>query len=64
MQCKMVPCPACGADSVFAPSNPFRPFCGERCKSLDLGAWADEAFRVPVRPEAEDAAPEAHNSRQ
>jgi endogenous inhibitor of DNA gyrase (YacG/DUF329 family) len=48
---------------VFAPSNPFRPFCGERCKSLDLGAWADEAFRVPVRPEAEDAAPEAHNLR-
>ncbi len=23
------------------------PFCSERCKLLDLGAWADENYRVP-----------------
>jgi endogenous inhibitor of DNA gyrase (YacG/DUF329 family) len=31
---------------VYAPSNPYRPFCGERCKNMDLGAWASESFRV------------------
>lgn len=45
---KIVRCPQCGGDSVYAPSNRYRPFCGERCKSLDLGAWASESFRVPT----------------
>ena len=31
-------CPACGNDSVYAPSNPYRPFCSARCKGVDLGA--------------------------
>ena len=44
---RMVRCPACGGESVYAASNPFRPFCSERCKNLDLGAWASESFRVP-----------------
>jgi uncharacterized protein len=43
---RLVRCPACGGDSVYAPGNPFRPFCCERCKNLDLGAWASESFRV------------------
>jgi uncharacterized protein len=42
-----VRCPACGGDSIYAQSNPYRPFCSERCKSMDLGAWANEEFRVP-----------------
>lgn len=44
---RVVRCPACGGDSVYAPANPFRPFCSERCKNMDLGAWASESFRVP-----------------
>jgi hypothetical protein len=28
--------------------NPWRPFCSERCKLLDLGKWASEEYRVPV----------------
>jgi uncharacterized protein len=44
---RVVRCPACGGDSIYAPSNPFRPFCSERCKNMDLGAWASESFRVP-----------------
>jgi uncharacterized protein len=48
---RLVPCPQCGGDSVFAPSNRVRPFCSERCKNLDLGAWASESFSLP-----EDAA--------
>ncbi|MDR2113454.1 MAG: DNA gyrase inhibitor YacG, partial [Candidatus Accumulibacter sp.] len=32
--------------------NKYRPFCSERCKLIDLGAWASEAYRVPTREEA------------
>lgn len=51
---KLVICPGCGADAVYAPSNPFRPFCSARCKNNDLGAWASESFRMPVNPLPED----------
>jgi endogenous inhibitor of DNA gyrase (YacG/DUF329 family) len=43
---KRVPCPRCGTQAPFAPSNPWRPFCSERCKMIDLGAWASESYRV------------------
>ena len=23
------------------------PFCSQRCRQLDLGAWASDAYRVP-----------------
>ncbi len=45
---RLVPCPTCGTPSAFAPSNRWRPFCSERCRSVDLGAWASERFRVPA----------------
>lgn len=45
---KLVACPACGGDSVYAAENPFRPFCSARCKNVDLGAWASEGFRLPA----------------
>ena len=52
---KSVPCPRCGAQAVFAPENPWRPFCSERCKTIDLGAWASEKYRVPdPAPPTED----------
>lgn len=44
---KTVRCPGCGGDSVYALSNRYRPFCSERCKNLDLGAWASEDFKLP-----------------
>jgi endogenous inhibitor of DNA gyrase (YacG/DUF329 family) len=27
--------------------NEWRPFCSERCKLIDLGAWASEEYRIP-----------------
>ena len=51
---KIVTCPQCKGYSVYAPRNPYRPFCGERCKNLDLGAWASESFRVPAPEQFED----------
>jgi len=44
---KTVPCPRCGALAPYAPENPWRPFCSERCRSIDLGAWASESYRIP-----------------
>ena len=46
---KVVSCPQCGAAVVWDPANPYRPFCSERCKMIDLGAWATESYRVPVQ---------------
>ena len=51
---RIVRCPACGGDSVYASSNPFRPFCSDRCKNMDLGAWASESFRVPDETPPDD----------
>ena len=51
---RIVRCPACGGDSVFAPTNPYRPFCCERCKNIDFGAWASENFRVPDETPPDD----------
>lgn len=46
-----VACPACGATVAWGPQSPWRPFCSERCKMIDLGAWAAEEYRVPVAEE-------------
>jgi endogenous inhibitor of DNA gyrase (YacG/DUF329 family) len=43
----LVTCPTCGTQTEYSPQNPYRPFCSERCKMIDLGAWANERFRVP-----------------
>lgn len=59
---RQVPCPGCGKPALFAARNPWRPFCCERCRSGDLGAWASERFRVPAEspPDEHDhAAPSA-----
>lgn len=53
---RSVRCPTCGAKSVYASSNPFRPFCSERCRSNDLGAWASEAYRIEAAPPIDDDA--------
>ena len=50
----MVACPTCGGPSVYAQENRFRPFCSERCKNVDLGAWASEGFRMPADTPPDD----------
>jgi endogenous inhibitor of DNA gyrase (YacG/DUF329 family) len=36
---------------AWSRENRYRPFCSERCKLIDLGAWATEKYRVPVEGE-------------
>ncbi len=45
---RIIACPACGKATAFAVSNRWRPFCSERCRTTDLGAWATESYRVPA----------------
>jgi endogenous inhibitor of DNA gyrase (YacG/DUF329 family) len=44
----VVNCPICGKPVEWRAENAFRPFCSERCKRIDLGAWANEEYRVPA----------------
>ena len=58
-----VHCPTCQRD-VDWNAAPYRPFCSERCRLIDLGAWLSEQRGIPgerTNPEesqrAEDQTP-------
>jgi len=56
---RKIQCPRCGAETYYSPENKWRPFCSERCKVIDLGAWGSERYRVPEsEPEQGDEPPE------
>ncbi|HET6725392.1 MAG TPA: DNA gyrase inhibitor YacG [Gammaproteobacteria bacterium] len=42
-----VPCPQCGRLVEWSEAAPFRPFCSERCRLIDLGEWFDESHAIP-----------------
>jgi uncharacterized protein len=44
---RTVACPVCSKPVEWTQASRYRPFCSERCKIIDLGAWAAEAYRVP-----------------
>ena len=52
-------CPTCRRPTAWT-ENPFRPFCSERCKLIDFGAWANEEYKVP----AEETAPPLEEAEQ
>ena len=43
----VVPCPTCKRDVVWGPDAPYRPFCSERCRLIDLGAWFSGERAIP-----------------
>lgn len=45
---RTVRCPTCSVPVEWTPTSKWRPFCSERCKLIDLGAWANESYRVPA----------------
>lgn len=49
-QAPIVKCPTCGAPASFSPQNLNRPFCSDRCKLIDLGAWAAGEHAIPGDP--------------
>ena len=44
----LVKCPNCSRETEYT-GNEFRPFCSERCKLIDFGAWADEQYALPTQ---------------
>jgi len=45
-----IKCPTCQTEKEWSSDNAFRPFCCERCKLIDLGAWANESHVIPGQP--------------
>ncbi|KPF68523.1 hypothetical protein IP84_09485 [beta proteobacterium AAP99] len=41
-----VKCPSCGTKVLWNETAQWRPFCSERCKLVDLGAWASDKYRI------------------
>jgi uncharacterized protein len=44
-----VKCPICKTDVPWVPEEKFKPFCSERCKLIDLGDWATESYKIPLK---------------
>ncbi len=44
----LITCPTCQRRIEWSTENKWRPFCSERCKLIDLGAWAAEKHTIPV----------------
>lgn len=53
---RIVACPTCGKAVEWAQQSVYRPFCSERCKTVDLGAWASEKYRIPVAEDKDEPA--------
>lgn len=51
---RIVLCPTCRRRVKWTLSNPYRPFCSDRCRLIDLGAWAGEEHRIPGDPHEDD----------
>ena len=46
MESKIIKCPVCKKETAWDENNPFRPFCSERCRLIDLGKWASDEYRI------------------
>ena len=49
-----VKCPNCNKPVEWKKDNKHRPFCSERCKLIDFGAWANEEHSIPGSPNFDD----------
>lgn len=54
MAVRRVKCPTCQREIDWSQS-PFRPFCSERCRLIDLGAWLTEKHAIPGEPAPEES---------
>jgi len=55
----IVPCPTCKRPVEWVPESIYRPFCSDRCRLIDLGAWLTEKHAIPdaAAQEADEDAP-------
>ncbi|MGH8287750.1 MAG: DNA gyrase inhibitor YacG [Steroidobacteraceae bacterium] len=52
-----IKCPTCQREIDWSQSA-YRPFCSERCRLIDLGAWLTERHAIPGEAAPDDAARE------
>ncbi|MBM4136795.1 MAG: DNA gyrase inhibitor YacG [Nitrospira sp.] len=56
-------CPICKNKTTWE-ENPWRPFCSERCKLIDLGKWITEEYKLAgEKPKEKERAQEDLNPR-
>lgn len=58
---KKVRCPNCKAPSAWE-DNPWRPFCSERCRLLDLGQWLSGNYAIPGEKAESQNSPNSEDS--
>ena len=51
----VVKCPTCRRPVDWSEASLYRPFCSDRCRLIDLGAWLSEAHRIPDDGAAPDS---------
>jgi uncharacterized protein len=51
----IVKCPTCRRNVEWSPASEYRPFCSDRCRLIDMGAWLSEQHKIP-----DDADPADH----
>ena len=47
---KEVKCPNCNKLVKWDSQSGYKPFCSERCKTIDLGNWANNSYSIPAEP--------------
>ena len=52
---RQIACPTCGREFAWTETALWRPFCSERCRLIDLGAWLGERHAIPGEPLARPA---------
>ena len=60
-----LPCPTCQKTVEWSPEARWRPFCSERCRLIDLGAWMSEKHAIPGDDAPDnpgETSPSAHTS--
>jgi endogenous inhibitor of DNA gyrase (YacG/DUF329 family) len=64
MKRKKITCPVCKKETKWD-DNPFRPFCSERCRLIDLGKWASDEYRIPgEKKDIPDNTEEENNTKE
>ena len=46
----IVSCPTCKKPVIWSADQPYKPFCSQRCRLIDLGDWATEAHKIAGDP--------------
>jgi endogenous inhibitor of DNA gyrase (YacG/DUF329 family) len=60
----IVKCPTCERELQWTSASPYRPFCSERCKLIDLGAWLSEERSIAGETVPEDPESNAPDERE